>query len=94
MSDRISVLDHGHPVTVTFSSINTYHGGAYPDGIAHALKAMQAAFPVLSERPLERREVHVLTAYSGAGGRDALPAPPGRLAVRLRHAPWPAPYLR
>lgn len=72
MSDRISVLDHGHPVTVTFSSINTYHGGAYPDGIAHALKAMQAAFPVLSERPLERREVHVLTAYSGAGGRDAL----------------------
>lgn len=72
MSDRINVLDNGHPVTLTFASINAYHGGAFPDGIAHALKAMQAAFPLLWERPLERREVHILTAYSGAGGRDAL----------------------
>jgi hypothetical protein len=33
---------------------------------------MQAAFPLLSDTPLERREVTVVTAFSGPGGRDAL----------------------
>lgn len=72
MSDRITVQDNGHPVTLTFNAINTYHGGGFPDGVAHAFKAMQAAFPLLSEKPLERREITIVTAFTGPGGRDAL----------------------
>lgn len=72
MYDAITVLDNGHPLTFTFDSINTYHGGGFPGGVAHALKAMQAAFPLLSSTPLERREVSIVTAFSGPGGRDAL----------------------
>ncbi|WP_246226355.1 hypothetical protein [Chelativorans xinjiangense] len=33
---------------------------------------MQAVFPLLFDTPLERREILVLTAFSGPGGRDAL----------------------
>lgn len=72
MSNSISVLDNGHPLSFTFDAINAYHGGGFPGGVAHALKAMQAAFPLLSETPLERREVTIVTAFSGPGGRDAL----------------------
>lgn len=72
MSNSITVLDNGHPISFTFDSINAYHGGGFPGGVAHALKAMQAAFPLLSDTPLERREVTILTAFSGHGGRDAL----------------------
>lgn len=72
MSNTITVLDNGHPISFTFDSINAYHGGGFPGGVAHALKAMQAAFPLLSDTPLERREVTILTAFSGLGGRDAL----------------------
>ncbi len=72
MSNEITVLDNGHPISFTFDCINAYHGGAFPGGVAHALKAMQAAFPLLSTTPLERREVEIVTAFSGPGGRDAL----------------------
>lgn len=72
MSNEITVLDNGHPISFTFDSINAYHGGGFPGGVAHALKAMQAAFPPLSDTPLERREVLIVTAFSGPGGRDAL----------------------
>lgn len=72
MSNEITVLDNGHPISFTFDSINAYHGGGFPGGVAHALKAMQAAFPLLSDTPLERREVTIVTAFSGPGGRDAL----------------------
>ncbi|HLP70940.1 MAG TPA: hypothetical protein VK181_25810 [Rhizobium sp.] len=72
MSNEITVLDDGHPISFTFDTINAYHGGGFPGGVAHALKAMQAAFPLLSATPLERREVEIVTAFSGPGGRDAL----------------------
>jgi hypothetical protein len=72
MSNSITVLDNGHPISFTFDAINAYHGGGFPGGVVHALKAMQAAFPLLSETPLERREVTIVTAFSGPGGRDAM----------------------
>lgn len=74
MSDTITVIDDGHPVTLSFDAINAYHGGSFPDGVAHALKAMQAAFPMLSNTLVERREIEIVTAYDGPGGRDALEA--------------------
>ncbi|WP_159949573.1 hypothetical protein [Rhizobium sp. 18065] len=72
MYDTITVRENGKDLTFSFNDINAYHGGGFPGGVVHGLKAMQAAFPLLSDMPLERREVSVLTAFSGPGGRDAL----------------------
>ena len=72
MHDTITVLENGRELTFSFEDINTYHGGGFPGGVVHALKAMQAAFPHLSDTPLERREISILTAFSGPGGRDCM----------------------
>jgi hypothetical protein len=70
--DSITVFEAGRPVTFTFADIMRFHGPGFPGGVVHALKAMQAAFPLLSELPPERREIHLETAFSGPGGRDAI----------------------
>lgn len=70
--DSITVFEAGRPVTFTFADIMRYHGPGFPGGVVHALKAMQACFPLLSDTPPERREIHLLTAFSGPGGRDAV----------------------
>ncbi|UJW77098.1 hypothetical protein [Rhizobium sp. SL42] len=98
MSNVITVLDNGHPISFTFDNINAYHGGGFPGGVAHALKAMQAAFPLLSDTPLERREVTIVTAFSGPGGRDALEMvtralTEGRLTVDKSISDHPGPYV-
>lgn len=72
LHDMITVRENGQDLTFSFSDINAYHGGGFPGGVTHALKAMQAAFPLISDTPPERREISVLTAFSGPGGRDAL----------------------
>ena len=72
MHDSITVLEDGKPLTFSFRDINAYHGGGFPGGVVHGLKAMQAVFPHLSATPPERREIHLLTAFSGPGGRDAI----------------------
>lgn len=72
MYDTITVRENGKDLTFSFNDINAYHGGGFPGGVVHGLKAMQAAFPLLSDMPLERREISILTAFSGPGGRDAL----------------------
>lgn len=72
MLDSITVWEQGREFTFTFEALNAYHGGGFPGGVAHALKAMQAAFPLLAEGPLERREVFIVTAFGGPGARDAL----------------------
>lgn len=72
MHDKITVCENGQPLTFSFAEINRYHGGGFPGGITHALKAMQAAFPLLSGQPLERRDIQIVTAFSGPGGRDAM----------------------
>nr|WP_272213678.1 hypothetical protein [Marinicella sp. W31]MDC2879634.1 hypothetical protein [Marinicella sp. W31] len=72
MHDTITVSEGGRALTFSFDDIMAYHGGGFPGGVVHGLKAMQAAFPLLDDAPLERREISVLTAFSGPGGRDAL----------------------
>ncbi|MCM2402863.1 hypothetical protein NBH20_16980 [Rhizobium sp. S153] len=72
MHDTITVREGGKDLTFTFTDINTYHGGGFPGGVVHGLKAMQAAFPLLSDTPPERREITVVTAFPGPGGRDAI----------------------
>ncbi|MAC80220.1 MAG: hypothetical protein CML66_19380 [Rhodobacteraceae bacterium] len=70
--DSITVFEAGRPVTFTFDDMMRYHGPGFPGGVVHALKAMQACFPLLSDTPPDRREIHLLTAFSGPGGRDAV----------------------
>ncbi|MBB4122719.1 hypothetical protein [Martelella radicis] len=72
MHDTITVREGGRDLTFSFNDIMAYHGGGFPGGVVHGLKAMQAAFPLLDNAPPERREISVLTAFTGPGGRDAL----------------------
>ena len=49
-----------------------YHGPASPGGVAHAFKVLERAIPLLDpDRPPERREIAVRTAFGGPGARDA-----------------------
>ncbi|MFP4329061.1 MAG: hypothetical protein ACLFQL_13715 [Paracoccaceae bacterium] len=70
--DTISVTEGGRVLTFDFPTILAYHGGGFPGGVVHGLKAMQAGFAALGDGPLPRRDIHVLTAFTGPGGRDAV----------------------
>jgi hypothetical protein len=70
--DRITVLENGQPLTFDFAMLMAYHGGGFPGGVVHGLKAMQVGFGALGSDPLPRRNIHVLTAFAGPGGRDAV----------------------
>jgi hypothetical protein len=71
-SNVLEVLDQGTPIRISFQEMLKYHGPAYPGGVAHALKVMQRAFPLLDpELPPERREIVIETAFQGPGARDA-----------------------
>ena len=49
-----------------------YHGPGSPGGVAHAFKVLERAIPLLDpDRPPERREIAVRTAFGGPGARDA-----------------------
>ena len=71
-SNTLEVLDQGTPISISFQDMLKYHGPGFPGGVAHALKVMQRAFPLLDpERPPERREIVIETAFRGPGARDA-----------------------
>ncbi|WP_176085711.1 hypothetical protein [Martelella sp. HB161492] len=72
MHDTITVCENGTELTFSFDDILAYHGGGFPGGVVHGLKAMQAAFALLDDTPPERREIGIVTAFTGPGGRDAL----------------------
>ena len=66
------VDDAGTRLEFSFEDLMRYHGPGSPGGVAHAYKVMERALPLLSpERPPERREIHVATAFGGPGARDA-----------------------
>lgn len=70
--ETIDVLENGVPLSFTFEEMLNYHRPGYPGGVAHAFKVMQRAFSLLDGgRPLKRREISVITAFPGLGGRDA-----------------------
>lgn len=72
-NDTISYLENGHKFTVHFDELLKYHGAGYPGGVAHGLKVMQRAWPLLDNGRLpERREIRCVTAFGGPGGRDAI----------------------
>ncbi len=71
--ETINVLDGGRRLEFDFAAMLAYHGPASPGGVAHAFKLMQRAFPLLDpERPPERRELVIETAFGGPGARDGI----------------------
>jgi hypothetical protein len=75
MTPVLRVHEDGQPIDFTYEAILDYHGRSAPAGVAHALKVMERAFPLLDPTgPLERREVVIATAFAGPGARDAFEA--------------------
>lgn len=75
MSNSIEVVENGTVIGFTVDDIMRYHGPGFPGGVAHAVKVLERALPILSpDAPAERREISVATAHRGPGVRDAFEA--------------------
>jgi len=68
----LAVLDQGGLISISFDDLLKYHGRSSIAGVAHAFKAMERAFPLLSPgEPPERYDVTVDSGFPGGGARDA-----------------------
>jgi hypothetical protein len=68
----LEVLDHGDPISISFDDLLKYHGRSSIAGVAHAFKAMERAFALLSpQQPPARWEITVESGFPGGGARDA-----------------------
>lgn len=66
------VLDQGESISITFDDLLKYHGRSSIAGVAHAFKAMERAFPLLSPAgPPDRADITVESGFPGGGARDA-----------------------
>jgi hypothetical protein len=75
MTEMLRVYEDGQPIDFSYQAILDYHGRSAPAGVAHAMKVMERAFPLLNPTaPLERREIEIATAFAGPGARDAFEA--------------------
>ncbi|MGH4024667.1 MAG: hypothetical protein ACRDRV_08790 [Pseudonocardiaceae bacterium] len=73
MSSTIEVTDQGSVLAFTFTDLMRYHGPGSPGGVAHAVKVLERALPLLApDGPAERREIEVRTAFGGPGARDGV----------------------
>ena len=69
---KLVVRDQGESISIAFDDLLKYHGRSSIAGVAHAYKAMQRAFPLLSpDEPPEREDITVESGFSGGGARDA-----------------------
>ena len=69
---KLVVLDQGESISISFDDLLKYHGRSSIAGVAHAFKAMQRAFPLLSPgEPPERNDITVESGFPGGGARDA-----------------------
>ena len=65
------VLDHGESISISFEDLLKYHGRSSIAGVAHAFKAMERAFPLLSPgQAPERYDITVESGFPGGGARD------------------------
>jgi hypothetical protein len=75
MPATLEVAENGTVISFDVDDIMKYHGPGYPGGVAHAVKVLERALPVLSpEGPAERREISIATAHRGPGVRDTFEA--------------------
>jgi hypothetical protein len=71
VTSAIEVVDHGVQLAFTFDDMLRYAGPGSPAGVALAYQAMRLTCPRLDpDRPVERREVTIETAFRGPGARD------------------------
>lgn len=69
---ELVVLDQGGSISISFDDLVKYHGRSSIAGVAHAFKAMERAFPLLSPgQPPERYDITVESGFPGGGARDA-----------------------
>jgi hypothetical protein len=69
--EELTVLDGDHAIAFSYEAMLDYAGPSSPAGVAHAFKVLERALPLLSpERPLNRRELWIATAFGGPGARD------------------------
>ena len=68
----LEVLDQGESISISFEDLLKYHGRSSIAGVAHAFKAMERAFSLLSPgEPPERYDITVESGFPGGGARDA-----------------------
>ncbi|MEP4547675.1 MAG: hypothetical protein ABJ000_15955 [Saccharospirillum sp.] len=73
MTQQLTVLENDTALSFNFDEALNYHGRGFPGGVAHGFKMLEAALPLLNGgRPVERRKLHVLTAFPGPGARDVV----------------------
>ncbi len=86
------VLDQGRSISIAFDDLLKYHGRSSIAGVAHAFKAMERAFPLLSPgEPPERYDITVESGFPGGGARDAFEMVTRAVTGdRYRLAPKPA----
>jgi hypothetical protein len=86
------VLDQGDSISIAFDDLLKYHGRSSIAGVAHAFKAMERAFPLLSPGgPPERSDITVESGFPGGGARDAFEMVTRAVTGdRYRLAPEPA----
>ncbi len=80
------VRDQGQSISIPFDDLLKYHGRSSIAGLAHAFKAMERAFPLMSpDLPPERYDITVESGFPGGGARDAF-----EMVTRAVTRPLPA----
>jgi hypothetical protein len=73
--ESLQVEEGGQVIAFTFADVMAYHGTHSPAGVAIAFKVLARALALLSpDRPPQRREIAVSTAFRGPGARDGFEA--------------------
>ncbi|WP_196260812.1 hypothetical protein [Pelagibacterium limicola] len=68
----LTVAEDGKVLHFSYDDLMRYHGFGFPGGVAHGLKVLERALPLLSpDEPAERREISIRTPFRGPGARDA-----------------------
>ncbi|HET7490047.1 MAG TPA: hypothetical protein VFJ85_19140 [Acidimicrobiales bacterium] len=68
----LTIRDQDEAISIAFDDILKYHGRSSIAGAAHAFKAMERAFPLLSpDQPPDRYGIAVESGFPGGGARDA-----------------------
>lgn len=69
---QVVVTELGRELRYGWDDLVRYHGYGFPGGVAHALRVLQRALPIISpQQPPDRRELQIRTAFRGPGARDA-----------------------
>ncbi len=67
----LTVAEDNTSLTFTYDDFVKYHGFKSPCGLSQAYKVLELALPILEDgKPVERRELNIITAFTGPGAKD------------------------